>query len=191
MREKTPGQFVRTAVIALALCALMSFSAIAAEKPSYIGLEAAKQIALKHAGVSANDATFTKAKLDRDDGVAEYNIRFTSNKIRYRYEIDAKTGAVLSQQKRTKTAQERAPRPEGTQVGQKISLEQAKSIALKDAGVAAGSATFTKAKLDKDDGKLEYEIEFVANGKKYEYDILASNGRILKSEVESVDSDND
>ena len=169
----------------------MSFSAIAAEKPSYIGLEAAKQIALKHAGVSANDATFTKAKLDRDDGVAEYNIRFTSNKIRYRYEIDAKTGAVLSQQKRTKTAQERAPRPEGTQVGQKISLEQAKSIALKDAGVAAGSATFTKAKLDKDDGKLEYEIEFVANGKKYEYDILASNGRILKSEVESVDSDND
>ncbi|MBP8785248.1 MAG: PepSY domain-containing protein, partial [Synergistaceae bacterium] len=100
MREKTPGQFVRAAVIALALCALMSFSAIAAEKPSYIGLEAAKQIALKHAGVSANDATFTKAKLDRDDGVAEYNIRFTSNKIRYRYEIDAKTGAVLSQQKR-------------------------------------------------------------------------------------------
>lgn len=191
MREKTPGYFVRTAVIALALCALMSFSAIAAENSSYIGIEAAKQIALKHAGISANDATFTKAKLDRDDGVAEYEIRFTGNKIRYRYEIDAKTGAVLSQQKRTKTAQERAPRPVGTQTAQKISLEKAKSIALKDAGVAASSATFTKAKLDKDDGKLEYEIEFVANGKKYEYEISAGNGRILKSEVESVDSDKD
>ena len=191
MREKTPGYFVRTAVIALALCALMSFSAIAAENSSYIGIEAAKQIALKHAGVSANDATFTKAKLDRDDGVGEYEIRFTGNKIRYRYEIDAKTGAVLSQLKRAKAAQERAPRPERTLSGQKISLEKAKSIALKDAGVAASSATFTKAKLDKDDGKLEYEIEFVANGKKYEYEILASNGRILKSEVESVDSDND
>ena len=76
-----------------------------------------------------------------------------------------------------------------TQARERITLDQAKKIALKDAGIPASSATFIKARLDRDDGRLEYEIEFVAGGNKYEYDIDAYSGRIRKSEVESVEDD--
>ena len=82
-----------------------------------------------------------------------------------------------------------APDMSETQAKQRISLDQAKKIALKHAGVSASEATFIKARRDWDDGRVEYEIEFVANGRKYEYEILASNGRIIKSEVESINDD--
>lgn len=57
-----------------------------------IGIEKAKSIALKHAGVSS--VQFTKAKLDTDDGVKVYDVEFRVNGVKYDYEIDAKTGAV-------------------------------------------------------------------------------------------------
>lgn len=73
---------------------------------------------------------------------------------------------------------------QGTQpaAGTVVTLEQAKSIALKDAGLT--QAEFTKAKQDYDDGRQVYEIEFRANGKEYEYDIESSTGRILKADTD-------
>ena len=67
-----------------------------ADNPSskYIGVDKAKSIALKDAGVSASSVTFTKAKLDRDDGVAVYEIEFYSGDTEYEYEINATSGAV-------------------------------------------------------------------------------------------------
>ncbi len=73
---------------------------------------------------------------------------------------------------------------QGTQptAGAPVTLEQAKSIALNDAGLT--QAEFTKAKQDYDDGRQVYEIEFRANGKEYEYDIESSTGRILKADTD-------
>ena len=45
-------------------------------------------------------------------------------------------------------------------------------------------ATFTKAKLDYDDGREEYEFEFYANGMEYDVDVDANTGRVVKFEVE-------
>lgn len=107
------------------------------------------------------------------------------------------TATKLQEARLTSVLQDKAQRSiarpdmNETQAKARISLDQAKKIALKHAGVSASEATFTKAKLDRDDGRLEYDIEFVANGKKYEYEILASNGRIIKTEVESVNDEGD
>ena len=60
---------------------LMTFAA----NSSYIGLEKAKSIALKDAGVSG--VTFVKAKLDSDDGVRVYDIEFYKDNVEYDYEI--------------------------------------------------------------------------------------------------------
>lgn len=49
--------------------------------------------------------------------------------------------------------------------------------------------TFVKQKYDFDDGIAKWEIEFVVNTNKYEYDINASNGDIVKYQVESIYDD--
>ncbi len=63
-----------------------------------------------------------------------------------------------------------------------VTLEQAKNIALKDAGLT--SADFIKAKQDFDDGRQIFELEFRNDGKEYDYDIDASTGRILKTDID-------
>ena len=47
-----------------------------------------------------------------------------------------------------------------------VSLDEAKQIAMEHAGVAAEKAVFTKAYLDDDDGRPEYEIEFYGSSRK-------------------------
>lgn len=66
-----------------------------ATSDEYIDVEKAKAIALEHAGIAAADAQFSKAKLDRDDGIMEYEIEFYVGHVEYEYEIDATTGAIL------------------------------------------------------------------------------------------------
>ncbi len=56
--------------------------------------EAAKKIALNHAKVSENNATFTKIKLNTSNGRSVYNIQFFVNGKEYNYTIDANTGKV-------------------------------------------------------------------------------------------------
>ena len=61
---------------------------------SGISVDKAKQIALSHAGVSG--ASFTKVKLDTDDGVRVYEIEFKVGNVEYEYEINASSGAIIS-----------------------------------------------------------------------------------------------
>ncbi len=67
-----------------------------------------------------------------------------------------------------------------------ITKEKAKKIALKDAGVSASKAHFTKAEIDYDDGIKVYEIEFITSTKEYEYEINAKTGRIIDKSVERL-----
>lgn len=66
---------------------------------SVISRDEAKNIALKHAGISASDAHFEKVELDEDDGRLEYEIEFKSGGYEYEYEINAKTGKIISHEK--------------------------------------------------------------------------------------------
>ncbi|MEI3338580.1 MAG: PepSY domain-containing protein [Eubacterium sp.] len=43
---------------------------------------------------------------------------------------------------------------------------------------------YTKAKRDKDDGVVLYEIEFKYKGMEFEYEIHAKTGKILDWEIE-------
>ncbi|MDE7194080.1 MAG: PepSY domain-containing protein, partial [Oscillospiraceae bacterium] len=70
-----------------------------------ITLDEAKAAALVHAGVTASEVTFTKNKLDYDDGREEYDIEFVSGDYEYEYEIDAASGEVLSYSKEARSRQ--------------------------------------------------------------------------------------
>ena len=62
---------------------------------NYIGEDAAKEIALTHAGVAAADCTELKVELDTDDAVVHYDVDFKQGNMEYDYDIDASTGAIL------------------------------------------------------------------------------------------------
>lgn len=59
--------------------------------------------------------------------------------------------------------------------------EAAKQAAFAHAGVSADGVTVTKCKLDWDDGRQVYEIEFRADGVEYDYEIDASSCAVLKA----------
>ena len=65
----------------------------------YIGEARAKQIALNKAGVSASNAEFTKVKLDYDDGIRVYDVKFYAGDYEYEIEINARTGVVYDYDK--------------------------------------------------------------------------------------------
>lgn len=148
----------------------------------------AKSIALKHAGVSSSKATFVTAKLDYEDGQQVYEIEFYSGNTEYDYEILASNGKIISYDKDIENY--KIPR-KNTSSSTYIGKAKAKSIALKDAGVSASSATFTKTKLDYEDGIRVYEIEFYTNSAEYEYEINAKTGKIRDMDVEHFDYDDD
>ena len=62
-------------------------------------LEAAKQTALQHAGLTASQVQFLKTETDRDDGRLIYEIEFVTRSgnvwKEYDYEIDANTGRII------------------------------------------------------------------------------------------------
>ena len=61
-----------------------------------------------------------------------------------------------------------------------ITTNKAKSIALSHVGVSESAANFKKIKLDNKNGKPVYEIEFISNNSRYEFEINASSGSIIK-----------
>lgn len=165
---------------------------------AYITEEEAKTAALNHAGVSASQADFIKVKLDYDNGIAEYEIEFIANSlensIEYEYEVKADDGTILkysSEPIPSSAQQPAAPAQNSTGNGNtgaaaSISEADAKNIALKHAGVDSAAATFIKVKLDIDNGISEYDIEFIVNSIKYEYEIKADDGAVLEFSVEPV-----
>ena len=60
-----------------------------------------------------------------------------------------------------------------------ISAEKAREAALQHAGVKAADAVFLQTKLDREDGKVCYDIEFYSSSTEYDYDIDALTGAVL------------
>jgi len=65
-----------------------------------------------------------------------------------------------------------------------ISVEDAKQIALAHAKIAQSGVTFIKAKLDTEDGRQVYDIEFYSGNTEYDYEIDAISGEIVSSDMD-------
>ena len=152
---------------------------------NYIGQEKAKSIALTHAGVKESDTAYIICKLDNDDGFMEYDVEFYVGNMEYDYEINAKTGDVLSYDNDTEYND--TTQPPVSDANNYIGQEKAKSIALKDAGVSESSVGYIKCEFDYDDGLSEYEVEWQIGKMEYEYTINALDGTILERETEYDD----
>lgn len=142
---------------------------------SLISEEEAKQIALRHAGIT--QAVFKKIKCDKDDDEAVYEIEFYEGNKEYEYEIDGFTGKIIDYD--IDRIDDGINEDSYKNI---ISESEAKQIVLKHAGVS--QVTFTEVKCERDDGTVIYEIEFYADNNEYEYEIDGYSGKILSYEID-------
>ena len=173
------------------------------EQTQMIPMEEAQEAALKAADIEAADADISATTLSEVAGVACYKVEFTSGEYAYSYTINAETGAVMemsSQEQnaqasgtQTEVADSAAPAPAQTSAAAPaqnatgtgtVDEAAAQKIALEHAGVKAADATITKSKLDYEDGRQVYDIEWYAGGAKYDYEIAADTGEIISSAYE-------
>lgn len=66
------------------------------DKAPTVSLDKAREIALAHAGVTAENVVFDDKEYDVDDGIAVYELEFTADGITYEYNVDAQSGEILS-----------------------------------------------------------------------------------------------
>ena len=171
------------------------------EQTQMIPMEEAQEAALKAADIEAADADISATTLSEVAGVACYKVEFTSGEYAYAYTINAETGAVMemsSQEQNAQasgtetadptapaTAQTAAPATAQNATGTgTVDEAAAQKIALEHAGVKETDATITKSKLDYEDGRQVYDIEWYAGGAKYDYEIAADTGEIISSAYE-------
>ena len=128
-----------------------------------------------------------KVERDWDDGRLEYEIEFWVDSTEYDYTVDGTSGAILKRDTERHGSTSTGSTGNSGSTSSDIGSDKAKSIALNHAGVSESSTYELKVKQDYDDGRLEYEVEFKANGVEYEYTILASDGSILSHESDRDD----
>ena len=61
----------------------------------FIGINTAKNIALKHAKLTESDIRGLEVELDREDGIIIYEVEFKYKGFEYEYEINAITGKIM------------------------------------------------------------------------------------------------
>ena len=137
----------------------------------YITLSDAKKIALDDAGCK-DKVSFTEETLV-SGGIKTpyYRLAFADAKTQWTYRIDAVLGTVLEKQQKEIVTTDF------------ISLEEAKEIALKDAGLneATQKIVFTREELSRNSGKPCYILEFYTAKKQYSYKVDAKNGSIMEA----------
>ena len=132
----------------------------------YIGIFKAKAIALKDSGCAAR-VEFTEARLiDKGVKYPYYRLVFNDKRTQWTYLVNAVTGDVL----------------EKNEVALFISLEEAKDVALKDAGIKDKpevKVVFTKEELSRNSGRPCWILEFYTAEYQYSYKIDAKTGEII------------
>ena len=135
----------------------------------YILLADAKRIAVEDAECS-DKVTFLEEELV-DGGIKTpyYLLVFADNKTQWTYRINAVSGDILEK------------KDENIGEADLISLEKAKSIALKDAGLVenAEKIVFTKDDLNRKHATPYYLLEFYTGKYQYHYEIDAKTGDII------------
>ena len=140
----------------------------------FITLSEAKKIALDDAGCKDKVGFTEETLVSGGIKTPYYRLVFADAKTQWTYRIDAVLGIVLEKkQKETATTE--------IDTADFISLEEAKKIALKDAGLdeATQKIVFTREELNRNQGKPCYLLEFYTGTNQYHYQIDAKTGSII------------
>ncbi|MBQ9157390.1 MAG: PepSY domain-containing protein [Eubacterium sp.] len=154
-----------------------------------------------------DQVTFTRSSLGHQLDRSMYQVEFYTDEMSYLYQIDGDNGSIYHREAQKKEHSESADSNGKLSIDAQaadsaskeakstenalnyIGVKQAQEIALADAGLTADQVVFEKVVLDEDDGRIVYDVHFRAGTTEYEYDIDASDGRILEKEMEAEDQE--
>lgn len=175
-----------------------------------IGRSLAAHLAEEYAGTLAVDSVTTETEPELDEAPAHYEVDLHHPVLGdFAYKIAAYSGEVLEGAPDILGSVQDAPVPEassggqvpaagtpaGTQVPKESAApsapppavsgeEAAKAAAFAHAGVSAAESV--RCKLDWEDGRQVYEIEFWAGSTEYDYEIDAATGAVLEAKQETA-----
>ena len=152
------------------------------QSESAIGDQRAREIALDHARLAANDVEISHEGRDTKYGRLMHEVEFYTADREFDYLIDAETGEVVAFDEEAEhftRADWHRDIPPSTNSSAFIGEQDAKRVALSHAGLAEGDVENMRISLDFDDRMPRYEIEFDAPGKSFEYVVTALDGNII------------
>lgn len=117
------------------------------------------------------DAVIHFVQPDREDGGHVYQIRFSTEALIGKAELNAETGALREMELNYTTS----PRAQGA-----LTADEAKALALS----MAPNGRIAEFETDRDDGRVVYEGEVIADGVKYEFTIDAETGGLIEWEID-------
>ncbi len=148
------------------------------EQSTAIGGEAAQNFAFADAGVDPASAQAVKVKYERYQGTFVYEVEFLAGETEYEYKINAADGSVVKKEQKAVMGPGNSVPVAGT-----ITLEEARDIALADAGVAREEAVFTEAEQDMERGVPVFEFKFYGGNVEYEYEINGQTGAVYSKKT--------
>lgn len=158
-------------------------------KVTYISKAEAREIVLNQVQNERDNIHITKVELDIEENLYEIEFYYFNHDVEYESKINAKTGRIIytnfnRSSVQVNTNQNNTNQSSNTQNNtnqdneNNITIEKAKQIALEDAKAKESEVIFTETKRDLDDGIVKYDIEFIYNNYKYDYEITET-GEII------------
>lgn len=173
---------------------------------SVIGKDKAEEIAISHAQLRVESIKKISSKYDEDD--KEYDVEIHTARDEYDYNIDSISGKILDfdkelidnddfddDKKEKKTDNKSSSiKEDATSKGSDnngtgvvyLSKQKVKAIVASHAKVTENNMLDYEIKLDEDDGRMTYEVEFVTSNMEYEYVIDAITGKILDRDLDNI-----
>lgn len=155
-----------------------------------IGKEKALEIATAaYTKTTTAKLLYSEVDPELDEIPAHYEVELTSETgEEFEYKIDAYTGTILESKRE-------GEKGTGTSAGQlpqlpspdQLDYAKIKAKVLKYLGLSENISCDMDVKLEIEDGKLVYEVEFKAGKLEYSFKFDASTGALLKQEIEKDD----
>ena len=188
-------------IIVVGILAIIALLVLIYFKTTFISKNEVKDIIAANMNVNSGDLYFEDIDFEFDKGVYEVEVYYQNRD--YEYKIDAKEGKVIYTDFRninTNNSQNNSNNNNSNgsnnsnsnnqnslnNVTASISLDEAKNIAVTNAGVDINSVKFTREELDHDNHTLVYELEFFYNNIEYDYEINATTGDIISYDKDSI-----
>ena len=142
----------------------------------YISKNQVKNIVTNFVGVSPENVRFLEVELDREDWI--YDVEFIANGVKYDYEVDAINWTVLIENDDIQPQKNPEPTPnilpeENTNYLSRNEVETTVAIYM---GEAIENIRFLEIEFDREE--LDYDVDFIVNGIKYECEVDAINWNI-------------